>query len=194
MRQREQFPEQYHKNRRILYAQRKAAGLCTGSVACKNELKSGSTKCAEHSLASASRTRKYQKDRQQQGICVYGGCKAETGGPAYCKKHRKLTDKRTNIIEIRTKIEVMSHYCKGKPSCMCPGCTVSFLGFLQIDHVKGGGSKHRADNDGLRGTGMIFWLKKNNFPDGFQVLCANCNSPGGKGSSKKCPLHGKKHL
>jgi len=26
------------------------------------------------------------------------------------------------------------------------------------------------------GNGLPYWLKKNNWPEGFQVLCYNCNS------------------
>ena len=44
--------------------------------------------------------------------------------------------------------------------------------FLAIDHINGGGNKHRKElkNDKLPG-----WLAKNNFPEGFRILCHNCN-------------------
>ncbi len=45
--------------------------------------------------------------------------------------------------------------------------------FLAIDHIDGGGTKHRKK---IR-TGMFhWWLKKNGWPDGFRVACHNCNS------------------
>ena len=43
---------------------------------------------------------------------------------------------------------------------------------LTIDHIKGGGTKHRKK---IKGEKITVWLKKNNFPKGFQTLCFNCN-------------------
>ena len=44
---------------------------------------------------------------------------------------------------------------------------------LQLDHIEGGGNKDRQ----AKGTGSTFyaWLKRNGYPPGYQVLCANCN-------------------
>lgn len=56
--------------------------------------------------------------------------------------------------------------------CVC--CGETELDFLTIDHINGGGNKHRRE---LRiGGGYKFyrWLIKNNFPPGFQSLCMNC--------------------
>jgi hypothetical protein len=86
----------------------------------------------------------------------------------------------------RIKIEVLKHYGGEPPKCAC--CGESNLPFLVIDHVYGGGNKQRKIIRG--GTrGLYFWLIRNNFPDGFQVLCRNCN--GAKGDSGKmfCPVH-----
>jgi hypothetical protein len=50
--------------------------------------------------------------------------------------------------------------------------------FLAIDHIDGGGEKHRRTiSDGKRLCGLSFylWLKRNNWPSGFRVLCHNCN-------------------
>ena len=53
--------------------------------------------------------------------------------------------------------------------CSCCGETNSL--FFQIDHIEGGGTKHRKKVGGS----MYRWLRKNNFPAGFQILCANCH-------------------
>jgi hypothetical protein len=45
------------------------------------------------------------------------------------------------------------------------------LEFLTIDHINGGGNKHRQQ---IRSR-ICHWLKKNNYPEGFQVLCFDCN-------------------
>ena len=66
---------------------------------------------------------------------------------------------------------VFSHYGNGKIECNCCGETT--LGFLTIDHIHGGG---RIQSKSI-GRGVIFynWLINSNFPEGYQVLCMNCN-------------------
>ena len=56
--------------------------------------------------------------------------------------------------------------------CSCCGEAEHF--FLEIDHINGGGNKHRKQ---LRLTGVEFyrWLRRNGFPEGYRVLCANCH-------------------
>jgi hypothetical protein len=44
--------------------------------------------------------------------------------------------------------------------------------FLTIDHINGGGSQHRKKI----GHGHFYlWLYNHGYPDGYQVLCMNCN-------------------
>ena len=54
--------------------------------------------------------------------------------------------------------------------CVCCGETI--IEFLTIDHINGGGTKHRKEVVGGR---LYDWLIKNNFPEGYQILCMNCN-------------------
>ena len=68
--------------------------------------------------------------------------------------------------EKRAKKEVFEHYGK---KCAC--CGESIQEFLTIDHINGGGTKHRKQ----MGEKITTWLYKNNFPEGFQTLCFNCN-------------------
>lgn len=61
--------------------------------------------------------------------------------------------------------------------CQC--CGEDEEAFLVIDHINGGGTQHLT----ALGSKLYRWLIKNNLPEGFQVLCANCNMakqrPGG---------------
>jgi hypothetical protein len=63
-------------------------------------------------------------------------------------------------------------------ACAC--CGEGHWEFLVIDHIDGGGRAHRAEirPDHPSGAGGMYfyrWLKQNDYPPGFQVLCANCN-------------------
>lgn len=75
--------------------------------------------------------------------------------------------------------DVLCHY-GGK--CVC--CGESNFAFLVVDHINGGGVKHR--NKLKRwGTGFLSWVKQNNYPEYLQILCANCNMA--KAHLGKCP-------
>lgn len=65
--------------------------------------------------------------------------------------------------------------------CACCGITER----LTIDHVDGGGTQHRRDLFGhdSSGSAMYYWLVKNNFPAGYQVLCIRCNCSKGAGAA-----------
>lgn len=47
--------------------------------------------------------------------------------------------------------------------------------FLAIDHIDGGGNKHRKNIGKLSSSSFYRWLIEQNFPDEFQILCHNCN-------------------
>ncbi len=67
-------------------------------------------------------------------------------------------------------LKVLTHYGGNPPKCAC--CGEVTIKFLTIDHINGGGRVHRGK---IRGNRVYHWLIKNNFPEGFQVLCYNCN-------------------
>lgn len=69
-------------------------------------------------------------------------------------------------------------------SCAC--CGEDIYEFLTIDHINGGGNKHRKEI----GQSVIYkWLIDNDYPDGFRTLCYNCNSS--LGHYGYCPHHPK---
>lgn len=67
----------------------------------------------------------------------------------------------------------IGHYSDGKFKCAC--CGEGVYEFLTIDHVGGGGNKHRRTIKYNDGTYIYLWLKRNGYPPGFAVLCMNCN-------------------
>ena len=62
---------------------------------------------------------------------------------------------------------VLEHYGE---RCACCGETTPQ--FLAIDHINGGGAHHRAT---LPSQNIYLWLIRNDFPDGYRLLCHNCN-------------------
>lgn len=84
----------------------------------------------------------------------------------------------------RVKMEVFTHYSNGRPTCACCG-EDRHIQFLSIDHIDGGGAKHRKEIGIGSGIRFYFWLRRSCYPPGFQVLCHNCNQ--GKWAYGVCP-------
>lgn len=79
----------------------------------------------------------------------------------------------------RYREKALQYYSKGKMSCNC--CGEKEYKFLAIDHIHGGGSQNRR----LYSGSLAAWLVRNELPEGFQILCHNCNMA--KGLYGNCP-------
>lgn len=87
------------------------------------------------------------------------------------RKNNKLKKNDANKKErLKVKELVFSHYGK---ICSCKWCNETEESFLQIDHVNNDGYKER--KRGLSGYMLYRHIINNNYPDSYQVLCANCN-------------------
>jgi hypothetical protein len=94
----------------------------------------------------------------------------------YCKPCKA----ETNLVANRQyRTDALVAY--GNKCACCGEVTTEFLG---IDHIDGGGVQHRKEL-ALQGTHLYLWLKKEGYPEGFQVLCHNCNLA--KGFYGVCP-------
>ena len=81
------------------------------------------------------------------------------------EKNRKMREKE--------KLTVIEHYSNG--TMKCSKCGFSDIRALSIDHVDGNGNQHRKQvTKGNAGWNFYRWLRLNNYPEGFQVLCMNC--------------------
>ena len=98
----------------------------------------------------------------------------------WAQEHREQRNANGRKYNWNLKLRVLSHY---GTSCSC--CGENNPKFLSIDHVDGGGNTHRKQLKTNGGSGLYQWLIKNNFPDGFQTLCFNCNMA--KGFYGVCP-------
>lgn len=71
------------------------------------------------------------------------------------------------------KIEVLSYYSNGEPKCAF--CREADIVVLTIDHIDGRGREHMRQIGRNFGKSFYFWLRKHDYPKGYQVLCFNCN-------------------
>jgi hypothetical protein len=120
--------------------------------------------------------RKYQKDYMRN----------------YMRTHPKYTIK-NHEYNRKQKIEVLTHY-SNPPKCAC--CGEDHIEFLCLDHINGGGNVERfkvrgRDKRGKSKAGVTFyfWLRTQGFPEGYQILCSNCNMAKGQKKVKFCPVH-----
>ena len=92
------------------------------------------------------------------------------------KLHPQRIKDRAKEYHQNLKFSVMAIYSEGQPKCAC--CGTTWIEFLSIDHINNDGAKHRRELYGNRircGYDFYKWLKDNDFPEGFRVLCMSCN-------------------
>jgi hypothetical protein len=106
---------------------------------------------------------------------------------AYRSQRRDKEREQSRLRRSLQLIRVINHYSNGKNECAC--CKIK--NSLTIDHINGGGLKHKKDNAISQG-GFYAWLIKNQFPDGFQVLCFDCNQSKSVGRIR-CQIDHKNH-
>lgn len=117
---------------------------------------------------------------------------------SFCKRKDKpdgreyrchhCVNKSKRAINEQVRIEALIHY-GGK--CACCGFDdlnkkICHMSFLHFDHINGGGRTHA--NSVKSSRWLSRWLKRNNYPAGFRVLCAPCNIAMLPGDSM-CELH-----
>ena len=99
--------------------------------------------------------------------------------PGYALAHAKATYHRYIDLyrakgrrrNAALKLNVITYYSQDK--LVCAKCNENRMDCLSIDHINGLGTQNRK---ALHRSGSTFyqWLKSNGHPDGFQVLCMNC--------------------
>ncbi len=97
-------------------------------------------------------------------------CNVSRGHHSYCPHENGHQEHEYPNKKI--KLEMISAY-----GGRCSLCGETHWEFLTIDHINGGGSRHRK----TVGSGGAFyrWLKRRGWPKGeYRLLCANCNCSG----------------
>lgn len=105
---------------------------------------------------NSSRRREWMRERYHS---------KQKNDPVY-RENRRIYNKRCRE---KVRREAYDHYGK---ECVVCGYDEDIRA-LTIDHIDEDGAEHRRN---AGGTGDIHsWLKVNNYPPNFQVLCRNCN-------------------
>lgn len=101
--------------------------------------------------------------------------------PQRQKEYHALHNKRyCKSANLRRRKKVLNYYGNNDPKCVC--CGEKTLEFLSVDHINGGGTQQKK----LAGTRNIYpLLIRWNFPEGYRILCHNCNQA--VGFYGKCP-------
>lgn len=117
--------------------------------------------------------------RSEKGIAAKRAYRESALGRAQQARERaKMTQERRDTAResgrrgrAALKHEVLVAYSQEIPACTC--CGENIEAFLVLDHVNGGGGKHRS----AAAAKFYHWLRREGFPrePALQVLCCNCN-------------------
>lgn len=111
---------------------------------------------------------KYKERCKRDKLCLECGQPA-TPNRTKCAQCALEANNRSKASHHKIFLAILNAY-GGKCAC----CGINEPTFLTVDHIDGGGEKHRR-NVG-EGTHFYKWIVKNNFPKSLQLLCANCNT------------------
>lgn len=109
--------------------------------------------------------------------CVNGHISRRYASTQWCvecaKEHGKKTHgarvARSKAYRRELKLDALNAY---GGACAC--CGETRCEFLCIDHINGGGRQHREAVSG--GWPFYLWLRRQNYPKEYRVLCWNCNA------------------
>lgn len=119
--------------------------------------------------------KQHRLDNINRGMCGHCGTRPLTNHKTLCDTCKQRGDAQAKKLKLRLKQEVFNAY----GGCKCACCGETTLMFLTIDHINNDGKKHRLEiTNGkypARSSSLYYWLRNNNYPEGYQVLCFNCN-------------------
>lgn len=197
---------------RIAQAKYKAKKLAEKQCwQCRKALDNATRLCSECKLAQKERVEARRQRLRQQGLCTHCGQFAAASDLQLCLRCTSVgrihVARRVRVLTVtgicircrkrqaeagyqscehcrmlamednrKVKEELITGY-GGRCSC----CHESRFEFLTLDHVNNDGKAERS----LRGRQIYQRLIRENFPDGYQILCYNCNCA--KGIYGICP-------
>lgn len=91
--------------------------------------------------------------------------------PDEATEFRRKESEKSQRIAATVRAEIFANY-----GFKCACCGETEPKFLTIDHIANNSAEMRRNGEhGQSGTSFYQYLRRNNFPAGFQTLCMNCN-------------------
>lgn len=91
----------------------------------------------------------------------------------WCAKNKKRNREYHKEYCENLRFSILAVLSDGQPKCSC--CSENKVEFLTIDHIDRKGIKYGKNKDLKTIQQFFLWLIHNNFPEGYRVLCYNCN-------------------
>ena len=110
-------------------------------------------------------------------ICTICGIRETTQNKRRCEQCQGKLGAHVKRWRQANRLAALHHYGGPNPICAC--CKEPNIGFLTLDHINGGGTKHRKTSSSSgQNQGNYFFkiLKDLGYPPDYQVLCYNCNT------------------
>lgn len=152
---------EYHKGKRGKFGKRAECKVC--SLKRQKEYRAsegGKETMREHQQLEIMKAR-----RREQ----YATKESREKKRIYQANNRPRINERCRIKRAEHRMEVINAY-GGKCAC----CGENRVEFLAVDHINGGGRQQRKE-PGMGGGGLMLYLKRNDWPAGYRILCHNCN-------------------
>jgi len=136
----------------------------------------------EQKAAASEHSRLYMQHRRLTDESYLAKVRAATR--RLYQKHRAKRIEAMKEKNWRTRVQCLQAYSGPEPFCNC--CGERTLEFLTLDHLV-----DRKSDEGVRvggdrlGQVLYSWLIRMGFPEGFRVLCYNCNCS--RGARGYCP-------
>ena len=129
---------------------------------------------------SQSAVVRWQNKKRDEGLCIT--CGREKLAPTsdhYCRECLDKIRQRTDKYSTQIRIQALEAYGR-----ICRCCNESNEIFLELDHINNDGGTHRKTLGTRGGFGFYLKMRKQGWPPGLQVLCANCHLAKSRGG---CP-------
>lgn len=121
----------------------------------------------EHTEARRAKARRYYWAHREKVLAAR---------KAWAENHKPMIKALGKEYQRHERLQVLTYYSIADyPVCAC--CGITDIDVLCIDHINNNGAEQRKAMGWGRGAGTVLchWLNRNGFPEGYQVLCWNCN-------------------
>lgn len=137
---------------------------------------------------NAMRLKSIDRRKERQGTRFFGKvCEAHPGengermsSTGVCVKclneKSRARQKKNGYPVMKRQIESLKNGVYAHYGRECTRCGEDDPDVLTVDHINQDGAGHvNARGNRYRGVHLYRWLRQNEYPEGFRVLCMNCN-------------------